>query len=181
LKRLNSLSPASRAKYRQQYIDAVGGTKPVLIDKFMLNAVFWPLILTLFDRPLILWTDRGFADNALSILSKSFHLKSLITCEPDSLVHYHQAMERALKATMTTAPNRIYRLSYEGLVGDAAQEIPKLVDRVGLPWEQACLTPQSASRTVATASSNQVRVAVNSRAIGRAEPFRGALPELFQR
>jgi len=181
LKRLNSLSPASRAKYRQQYIDAVGGTKPVLIDKFMLNAVFWPLILTLFDRPLILWTDRGFADNALSILSKSFHLKSLITCEPDSLVHYHQAMERALKATMTTAPNRIYRLSYEGLVGDAAQEIPKLVDRVGLPWEQACLTPQSASRTVATASSNQVRVAVNSRAVGRAEPFRGALPELFQR
>lgn len=54
-------------------------------------------------------------------------------------------------------PERVHVIDYEALTADPAMEIPKLVAFCGLPWDPACLSPETNRRSVATLSFAQVR------------------------
>ncbi len=54
-------------------------------------------------------------------------------------------------------PGRIHDLSYENLVERPEEEIRRLLDHVGLPWEPGVLAPSRLRRPVKTASLWQVR------------------------
>ena len=77
---------------------------------------------------------------------------------------------------------RIYDLEYESLTVNQNQETRKLIEHLGLSWEDACLSPQSNKRQVATASSVQVREPVYQGSSERWERYRpflnGALDHL---
>ena len=53
--------------------------------------------------------------------------------------------------------NRIYHLDYDKLTVDQELETRKLIEHLGLSWEEACLSPQKNKRSVRTASQQQVR------------------------
>ena len=85
--------------------------------------------------------------------------------------HWHQAM-----------PNRIYDLSYEALTERQEEETHNLIGYLGLEWDDACLSPQDNTRSVATASNAQVRQRVyqgSSKKWKRYRPYlNGALDHL---
>jgi hypothetical protein len=54
-------------------------------------------------------------------------------------------------------PGRVHRLVHERLVDDSETEIRRLLDRLGLPFDQACLEFYKNDRAVRTPSSEQVR------------------------
>ena len=54
-------------------------------------------------------------------------------------------------------PGRIYRLKYEDLIESPEQEIRRLLDYCGLPFERECLDFHATKRAVLTPSSEQVR------------------------
>jgi hypothetical protein len=54
-------------------------------------------------------------------------------------------------------PGRVHRVFYETLIEDAEGEIRRLLDRLGLPFDSACLRFHETARSVRTASSEQVR------------------------
>ena len=54
-------------------------------------------------------------------------------------------------------PKQIYDLDYELLTVNQEDETRKLINFIGLDWEDKCLSPQDNTRSVATASSVQVR------------------------
>ena len=56
-----------------------------------------------------------------------------------------------------TLPIPIFALPYEALVTEQEKYSRLLVDFVGLPWEDACLTFQKTERSVSTPSRWQVR------------------------
>jgi hypothetical protein len=56
---------------------------------------------------------------------------------------------------------------YERLVTDTEAEVRRLLDYLGLPFEQQCLEFYKTERAVATASSEQVRQPINDRGVGR--------------
>ena len=76
-------------------------------------------------------------------------------------------------------PNRIYDLHYEVLTENQEEETRKLITHLGLEWDDACLSPQDNTRSVATASNVQVRQKVyqgSSERWKRYEPYlNGAL------
>lgn len=53
-------------------------------------------------------------------------------------------------------------IDYEELVGNFSTLAKKVVDFVGLEWNDACLYPERNTRAVTTASVDQVRSPVNS-------------------
>ena len=55
---------------------------------------------------------------------------------------------------------RIYHLNYEKLTLEQELETKKLIDYMGLDWENACLSPHKNKRNVQTASAKQVRNSV---------------------
>ena len=54
-------------------------------------------------------------------------------------------------------PEKIYHLEYEQLTTDQEPETKKLVQYLGIDWEDACLFPEENKRYVKTASNLQVR------------------------
>ncbi|OUV68937.1 MAG: hypothetical protein CBC82_00490, partial [Cellvibrionales bacterium TMED122] len=68
---------------------------------------------------------------------------------------------------------------YEVLTDNQERETRKLIDHLGLPWDDICLSPQSNKRVVGTASNVQVRKKVyqgSSESWKRYQPYlNGAL------
>jgi tRNA(Ile)-lysidine synthase TilS/MesJ len=62
-------------------------------------------------------------------------------------------------------PGRIHRLIYEELVADPEKEVRRLLDYLGLPFEEACLRYYETKRTVLTPSSEQVRRPISGEAV----------------
>ena len=54
-------------------------------------------------------------------------------------------------------PGRIHDVTYEKLVEDQEGETRKLLETCGLEWNDACLSFYKTSRSVRTASTEQVR------------------------
>jgi tetratricopeptide (TPR) repeat protein len=54
-------------------------------------------------------------------------------------------------------PGKVHRVTYESLVTEPEAEIRRLLDYIGLPFEQACLHFHRTERVVTTVSSEQVR------------------------
>ena len=59
--------------------------------------------------------------------------------------------------------DEITDVKYEMLVNDAEPETRRLIDSVGLPWNDACLDPKRSASPVRTASIWQVRQGIYQR------------------
>ena len=74
-------------------------------------------------------------------------------------------------------PNPIMTVDYRELAKNPAQTVPKIIEACGLPWDDACLSPETAAtekksgRFAPTLSEQQLRRPINTSAIGRAEAF----------
>ena len=53
--------------------------------------------------------------------------------------------------------DRIYNLNYDELTLNQEDETRKLIQHLGLVWEDDCLSPQSNRRSIRTVSNQQVR------------------------
>ncbi|WP_300527486.1 tetratricopeptide repeat-containing sulfotransferase family protein [Maricaulis sp.] len=79
-------------------------------------------------------------------------------------------------------PGEILRVQYEDVVEDLEQQVRRILDFCGLPFEQACLDFHKTDRAVRTASSEQVRQPINRSGLeqwrhfdSHLEPLREAL------
>ena len=52
--------------------------------------------------------------------------------------------------------DRIFDLNYDNLTNNQEDETKKLIQHLGLLWEEGCLSPQSNKRSIRTASQQQV-------------------------
>ena len=53
--------------------------------------------------------------------------------------------------------HQVYNLDYELLTDSQESETRKLIDFIGLDWDENCLYPEGNTRSISTASSVQVR------------------------
>jgi len=72
-------------------------------------------------------------------------------------------------------PGRVLRMQYEEVVADTENQVHRLLDYCGLPFEEGCLRFYETERAVRTASSEQVRQPIYS---GAVEQWRHYLPHL---
>jgi len=75
----------------------------------------------------------------------------------DDVISYHKLYENLMGFWTNTLNNEIYKLDYELLTANQESETRKLIEYLGLDWDENCLSPQNNTRTVSTASSLQVR------------------------
>jgi hypothetical protein len=68
-------------------------------------------------------------------------------------------------------PGVVHRVIHEALVADPEAEIRRLLDALGLPFDEACLKFYENTRPVRTASSEQVRRPISSEGIDQWQRF----------
>lgn len=61
----------------------------------------------------------------------------------------------------------LLEVQYEGVVRDTRTQVQRMLDFLGVPWNEDCLSPEGNTRVAITLSNEQVRRPLNTDSIGR--------------
>lgn len=126
-------------------------------DKMPQNAFRLGLISMLFPKARIIHIKRHPLDTCVSCFFQRFRLGHEYSYRLDWLGEYYKFYINTMSRWRKVLPLPILEVRYEDMVQHPQTEAKRLVDFVGLEWQDACLKPQDAERSVMTASRWQVR------------------------
>jgi tetratricopeptide (TPR) repeat protein len=144
---------------------AAGATR--LVDKQPYNFLHVGLIAMLFADARIVWCRRDPRDIALSIYSESFAPSATYATDLDDIAFVIAQQERLMRHWQRVSPLPMLELVYEDVVADTDVQIRRLIEFVGVPWDERCLAFHASGRSVQTLSRWQVRQPVHPRSVGR--------------
>lgn len=138
-----------------------------VIDKTPFNFLHLGKIATLFPRARIVHCRRQARDLCLSCYFQNFVAPYPWSTDLADLARYLGACERLMEHWRAVLPVAFHEVRYEDLVADQERESRRLIEALGLPWDDACLRFHDTRRTVRTASNWQVRRPLYATSVGR--------------
>ncbi len=148
---------------RDKYLSGLKGLEvpeACIADKNPLNFRFIGFILGAMPESKIIHTQRDARAVCWSIFKHyfpRFGIRQSYIYNLSELVEYYKLYSDLAKFWNDRFPDRIYNLNYENLTRIQSEETRKLLEYVGLDWEDQCLEFHKTERTVQSASSAQVR------------------------
>ncbi|OAB59648.1 hypothetical protein AY599_24835 [Leptolyngbya valderiana BDU 20041] len=117
-------------------------------------------------------TRRDPADNCLSCYFERLRPSSIPYADDfDDLAAVYAENERLAAHWQQACGNDFLTVRYEDLVNDLPKVARKVIEFVGLPWDDRCLRPHEANRADRTLSVTQVRRPIYKSAKGRAAKY----------
>jgi hypothetical protein len=89
----------------------------------------------------------------------------------DDIARYYRTYLELMSHWDTVLPGRILRVQHEDVVDNLEHSVRRMLDFCGLAFEPQCLAFHETQRSVRTASSEQVRRAVNREGLDRWKNF----------
>jgi tetratricopeptide (TPR) repeat protein len=154
-----------------------------ITDKMPHNFLNLGLIAMLFPKVKIIHTKRNPIDTCLSIFFQNFNDMHPYAFDLKNLGAHYKQYERIMRHWHEVLPGRIMDIHYEDTISDPEYWSRKLIEHVGLEWDDACLAPHKLERTVKTASHWQVRQPIYKTSVQRwknYEEFLGPLIEALK-
>jgi tetratricopeptide (TPR) repeat protein len=136
-------------------------------DKMPSNHFHLGLIGVMFPNARIVHCRRDPMDVCLSNFIQLFGGGHYYSYSLDDIAVYYNAYVDLMAYWHALLPGRILDVRYEALVEHQERESRRLVDWLGLHWDERCLAFHSTRRTVRTASHHQVRQPIYRSARGR--------------
>jgi len=138
-----------------------------LVDKAPTNFFYIGLIALLFPKAGIVWCRRDPRDICTSIYSENFGLSQTHATDLADIGFFYRQHMRVMRHWVEAVGSQIYHCRYEDLIADPEGQSRKLVEAMGLPWDERCLRFHEGDRPVLTPSRWQVRSPIYAGAIGR--------------
>lgn len=169
-----------RKDYREILAETANG-KPYVTDKMPSNFRWVPVLAAVFPDAPILHMRRDPRATCWSIWKLPFPASGLgFAFDADDLVAYYKQYESLMNYWDELLPGRVDHVVYEYLTENQESETRRLLDICGLPWEDDTLEFHKADRSVATASTAQVRQKMYKGSSEAWRKFAPHLPELFE-
>ncbi len=141
--------------------------KPFFTDKLPLNETYLLFIHMIFPEAKFVHLIRHPLDVGVSVMSNylthGFHCGFKI----EHFAHHFVAVHDLVAHYLTQAKLSYYPLRYETFVHDQRHQTEKLLNFLGLPFEEACISFHESTRYANTASYAQVTQKLHDRSIGR--------------
>lgn len=154
-----------------RYVSGVPGGRRLVVDKFPLNIVHLDIYARLFPGVRIVVALRDPRDSVLSNYFQTFSLNPAMVAnlELSSSAQQYARVMALYQVFRNFIPGNIYEIRYESLVGDFRNECSRLLDFLGLEWEDGLdrYYETASQRWIRTASYQQVVKPLYSDAIGR--------------
>lgn len=169
--------PESIAK---AYVDAVAhrlGDEPYFVEKLPENVLYLGFIAKAWPNAKMVHLRRHPMDACFAVYKQSYFR---FAYSLDDLARYYLAYDRLSRHWRTVLGSRMVELNYEDLVSDQEAETRRLLEKLGLEFEEACLRFDQNVAPVATASSVQVRERVHTRSVQKWKKFERQLQPLRQ-
>ena len=157
----------------------IGGAATRVTDKMPTNFVYLGLIARLFPNARVIHTRRDPMDTGLSCYFQNFHGgNNAYIYSFEQIGHFYGLYQRLMDLWRSVLPLKMLEIDYEALVGDQEGESRKMIEFVGLEWDDACLDFHKTERSVSTASKSQVRQPIYKSSVGAWRRFEARLGPL---
>jgi len=145
----------------------VQGDTPHFVDKLPQNYFYIPMILKALPNARIVHLMRDPMDACFASYKQLFADAYLHSYDLEEMARHHCRYRRLMDVWRERFPGRFLDISYEETVSDLEPNARRLIEFLGLPWEDACLRFHEQKQAVSTASAVQVREPAHTRSIGR--------------
>jgi tetratricopeptide (TPR) repeat protein len=163
--------PADFAQIGADYLTQVSHLAPEalrVIDKLPANFLYAGLIPLILPGARIIHCRRNPVDTCLSCYSKHFAGEQLFAYQLDELGQFYRDYEELMAHFRQLLPAECFiEVDYEAVVEDLEGQAKRMVDFLGLPWDDACLAFHETRCIVRTASVSQVRQPIYTTSKGR--------------
>jgi tetratricopeptide (TPR) repeat protein len=159
---------------------ALNPTAARITDKLPLNFLHLGLIALLLPGARIIDCRRDPRDTCLSCFMAMFEAGNNFKYDLNHTAHFYGQYRRLMRHWQKALDLPILEVSYEALVTDAEQQTRRMLEFVGLPWDERCLRFHESKRPVTTSSMQQVRRPLYQSSIGRWRHYERHLLELNQ-
>lgn len=161
------------------HLRELGGDAQRVVDKMTVNFLHLGPMHLLFPGSRVVHCRRDPRDTCLSCYLHNFASPGLhFTFSLDDLAGYYVQYERVMAHWREHLPGAILEIPYEQLLEDQEGFTQRMIDFIGMPWDDACLSFHENRRTVKTASNLQVREPIHKRSRGRWQKYERELAPL---
>ena len=152
---------------------------PRFIDKMPNNFPHVGLLALILPEAKIIDARRHPLDACLSCYRQLFAKGQNFTYDLTEIGEYYLQYQRLMDHWADVLPGRVLTVQYEEVVSDFPNQVQRLLEFCGLPWEDACLRFYESDRPVRTPSSEQVRQPIYDRSVGHWRNYAHDLDELL--
>jgi tetratricopeptide (TPR) repeat protein len=178
----NTVPRADWAQLAQRYLDQVGeraGDAQRIVDKLPGNFAQVGFIRLLFPNARIIHIRRDPLDNGVSLFFTLFDHGHGYSYDLRDIGRFRNAYLRLMAHWRASlSPERFLEIDYETIVDDVETQARRLIDFIGLEWDDGVLRFYETQRAVRTASKVQVRKPIYRTSVNRAAAFGAALDPL---
>ena len=170
--------------FGDEYLDLVDyalGDEPIFIDKLPYNFLFLGFIAKAWPDAKIVHLNRHPLDACFAMYKQVFTWAFKFSYTLDNLAEFYIAYRRLMDHWRDVLGDRLVEVHYEDLVSDTEAQVRRLLDRLDLEFEEACLHFEKNKAASATASSVQVREKAHTRSVNRWKRFEAQLQPLADR
>lgn len=157
---LAQLGPEQRRQLGEQYLADTAVYRagaPFFTDKMPNNFRHLGLIALMLPRARIIDARRHPMACCFSGFKQLFAEGQEFSYSLEDIGQYYRDYVALMDHWENVLPGRIHRVQHEDLLADFEGEVRRLLDFCGLPFERACLDFYRSTRSVRTASAEQVR------------------------
>ncbi len=173
------------AEQLQKFADAyIKGTEfhrkgaPRFIDKMPNNFMHIGLIYLIFPNARVIDARRHPMACCFSGFKQLFADGQEFTYGIEDIARYYKSYVELMAHWDKVLPGKVLRVHYEHVVRDAGSEVRRMLDFLGLPFEDACLDFHQTDRSMRTPSSEQVRQPIYTGALEQWRNFESFLDVL---
>lgn len=159
-------------------VDSYSTGLKFITEKSINNYLYVGLLSLAFPEAHFIWMQRHPVDNCLGCYKQVFAAGQEFTYDLDECAHAFRQFSRLMSYWAVEQNIGILPVRYEELVADTEQQVRKILDFCGLPWDDACLRFHESRRRVTTASVGQVRQGMFTSALGRWKDYGASLQPL---
>jgi len=178
---LHDLPPEQFAKFGEDFIENTQIHRqgaPFFIDKMPNNFRHIGLIKLILPNAKIIDARRDPMDCCFSGFKQLFAEGQEFTYGLTEMGRYYSDYVALMDHWDTVLPGAVLRVQHEDVLDDLEGQTRRMLQYLGLPFEEACLEFHKTDRAVRTASSEQVRQPINRAGQGAWEPFSPWLDDL---
>ncbi|MFU7528068.1 tetratricopeptide repeat-containing sulfotransferase family protein [Qipengyuania sp. ASV99] len=178
---LHDLTGEQLAKFGEQFIQDTSihrAGAPFFIDKMPNNFRHIGLIHLILPHAKIIDARRAPMDCCFSGFKQLFAEGQEFTYGLTEIGRYYADYVQLMEHWDRVLPGKVLRVAHEDVLDDLEGQTRRMLDFLGLPFEQQCLDFHTTPRAVRTASSEQVRQPINRKGQDAWKPFEPWLDEL---
>jgi tetratricopeptide (TPR) repeat protein len=169
--RRGMLSEPTRKELAEAYLRVLAarpGGALRIVDKAPVNSDYLGVIHSVFPNARIIYMRRDPIDTCLSCYFHQFSAALNFTMDLSDLAHYYREHQRLMAHWRAVLPpGSILEVPYAGLVADQEGWTRKMLDFLGVEWDERCLDFHKTKRPVVTSSFWQVRQKIYKDSVAR--------------